>query len=136
MRLKKSGAVCGVDEHSMKPNGETAAILQRLLRLVTAAHLPDVETSTHYGLPALKIGGKSFVTVKNNETIVLSLPIDRKEQLMEMAPEIYFQTDHYVGWPSLPLRIIAIGDEELQQRLIEAWQYRAPKKLQATFGQT
>ena len=66
--------------------------------------------------------------------LVLSLPIDRKEQLMEMAPEIYFQTDHYVGWPALPLRIGAIGDEELQQRLIEAWQYRAPKKILATFG--
>jgi len=73
------------------------------------------------------------VTVKNNETIVLSLPIDRKDQLMEMAPEIYFQTDHYVGWPSLPLLIAVIGDEELQQRLVEAWQHRAPKKLLATF---
>jgi hypothetical protein len=52
-----------------------------------------------------------------------------------MAPEIYFQTDHYVGWPSLPLRITAIGNEELQQRLIEAWQYRAPKKLLAAFRQ-
>ncbi|ACM25822.1 hypothetical protein RRH01S_02_00360 [Rhizobium rhizogenes NBRC 13257] len=133
MRLKKSGAVCGVDEHSMKPNGETAAILQRLLRLVTAAHLPDVETSTHYGLPALKIGGKAFASIKNTKTIVLSLPVDRKEQLIEMAPEIYFQSDHYIGWPSLPLRIAEIGDAELQLRLIEAWRFRAPKKLRAAF---
>ncbi|NLR95353.1 hypothetical protein HGP17_00725 [Rhizobium sp. P38BS-XIX] len=111
------------------------AIFQRVQRLASAAGLPDVEAGTHYGLPALKVGGKAFVTIKNNETIVLSLPIDRKEQLIEMAPDIYFQTDHYVGWPSLPLRIAAIGDEELQQRLIEAWQYRAPKKLRAAFNE-
>ncbi|MQB43828.1 hypothetical protein DXT94_18040 [Rhizobium sp. ICMP 5592] len=133
MRLKKSGTVCGVDEHGMKPNGETDAILQRLLRLVTAARLPEVEISTHYGLPALKIGGKAFVSVKNTEIIVLSLPVDRKEHLIEMAPEIYFQTDHYIGWPSLPLRIAEIGDAELQVRLIEAWRFRAPKKLRAAF---
>ncbi|NTG49324.1 hypothetical protein G6M04_18240 [Agrobacterium rhizogenes] len=117
----------------MKPNGETAAILQRLLRLVTAAHLPEVETSTHYGLPALKIGGKAFVSIKNTETIVLALPLHRKEQLIEMAPEIYFQSDHYIGWPSLPLRIAEIGDAELQLRLIEAWWFRAPKKLRTAF---
>ncbi|NTF80371.1 hypothetical protein G6L85_04930 [Agrobacterium rhizogenes] len=117
----------------MKPNGETDAILQRLLRLVTAAHLPDVETSTHYGLPALKIGGKAFASIKNTKTIVLSLPVDRKEQLIEMAPEIYFQSDHYIGWPSLPLRIAEIGDAELQLRLIEALRFRAPKKLRAAF---
>ena len=33
----------------------------------------------------------------------------------------------------LPLRIAAIGDDELQLRLIEAWRFRAPKKLRATF---
>ncbi|ENN86129.1 hypothetical protein RHSP_32877 [Rhizobium freirei PRF 81] len=118
----------------MSSNVDMDVIAERLNRLVMQARLPEVEPGTHYGLPAFKVGGKAFVTVKNNETIVLSLPIDRKEQLMEMAPEIYFQTDHYVGWPSLPLRITAIGDEELQRRLIEAWRYRAPKKLLATFG--
>lgn len=133
MRLKKSSAVCGVDEHGMKPNSETDAILQHLLRLVTAVRLPDVEISTHYGLPALKIGGKAFVSVKNTDTIVLSLPLDRKEQLIEMAQEIYFQSDHYIGWPSLPLRIAEIGDAELQDRLTEAWRFRAPKKLRAAF---
>lgn len=108
---------------------DTGDILQRLLRRVSAARLPHVEISTHYGLPALKVGGKAFVSIKSTETIVLSLPVDRKEQLIEMAPEIYFQSDHYIGWPSLPVRIAKIGDTELQVRLVEAWRFRAPKKL-------
>jgi hypothetical protein len=50
-----------------------------------------------------------------------------------MAPDVYFQTDHYVGWPHLPVRAAVIGDEELRLRLIGAWLFRAPKKLAAGF---
>lgn len=113
--------------------GDMNTIFERLKRLAAEAGLPGVEESTSYGNPALKVGGKGFVSVKNNETIVLSVGIDHKEHLLEMAPDIYFQTPHYVGWPSLPLRAAVIGDEELRQRLVEAWLFRAPKKLAATF---
>lgn len=109
------------------------SIFARLIRLAAEAGLPEVEQSTSYGNPALKVGGKSFVAVKNNETIVLSIAIDDKERLIEMAPDIYYQTDHYVGWPYMPLRAVAISDEELRDRLIGAWLFRAPKKLAATF---
>ena len=82
----------------------------------------------------MKVGGKSFVAVKDNETIVLSISIDDKERLIEMAPDIYYQTAHYVGWSFMPVRIAAISDDELKARLIGAWLFRAPKKLAATFG--
>lgn len=56
------------------------------------------------------------------------IAIDEKERLIEMAPDIYFQTDHYRGWPSLPVRINEISDDELKMRLVAAWRFRAPKK--------
>lgn len=64
---------------------------------------------------------------------MLAIPIDEKERLIEMAPDIYFQTDHYRGWPSLPVRIDVIGDDELTMRLVAAWRFRAPRKLAATY---
>lgn len=109
------------------------SIFERLKRLAAEACLPGIEESTHYGQPALKVGGKAFVSVKNEETIVLAIPLDEKERLMEMAPDIYFQTDHYRGWPSLPVHINAIGDDELKVRLAAAWRFKAPKKLAATY---
>ena len=109
------------------------SIFTRLIRLAGEAGLPGVEESTTYGNPALKVSGKAFVSVKNNETLVLSIAIPDKEHLLEMAPEIYFQTAHYKGWPSLPVRAAAIGDDELRQRLVNAWLFRAPKKLAATY---
>jgi hypothetical protein len=114
--------------------GDFDTIFGRLQRLAAEAGLPEVEIGTSYGTPALKVGGKAFVSVKNAETIVLSIPIEDKEPLIEIAPGIYYQTDHYRGWPSLPLRAAAIGDEELKQRLVEAWRFRAPRKLRATFA--
>lgn len=108
-------------------------VFDRLQRLATEAGLPEVEIGTNYGTPALKVGGKAFVSVKNAETIVLAIPIADKEPLIEMAPEIYYQTDHYRGWPSLPLRAAVIGDDELRQRLADAWRFRAPRKLRASF---
>jgi hypothetical protein len=105
----------------------------RLRRLAAEANLPGIEESTSYGNPALKVGGKTIVAVKDSETVVLSISIDDKERLIEMAPEIYYQTDHYVGWPHLPLRIDVIADAELKERLIGAWLFRAPKKLAAGF---
>ena len=109
------------------------SIFARLIRLAGNAGLPGVEQSTTYGNPALKVGGKAFVSVKNNETLALSIAIADKEQLLEMAPEIYFQTDHYKGWPSLPVRAAVIGDDELRGRLVNAWLFRAPKRLAATY---
>jgi hypothetical protein len=108
-------------------------IFARLLRLAVEAGLPGVEESTSYGNKALKVDGKSFVAVKGNETIVISIALDEKEALLEMAPEIYFQTPHYVGWQYLPVRIDVIGDTELTDRLIGAWFLRAPKKLALTY---
>lgn len=109
------------------------SIMTRLKGLATKACLPGIEETTYYGRPALKAGGKAFVWVKDDETIVLAVPVDAKEPLLMLAPEIYWETDHYRGWPALPLRAAAIGDEELSMRLVEAWRFRAPKKLAAAF---
>ncbi|ARM87468.1 hypothetical protein RHEC894_CH01129 [Rhizobium sp. CIAT894] len=110
-----------------------AAIFERLKRLAAEAGLLDVEESTSYGNPALKVGGKSFAAVKNAETIVISISLDDKDHLLEMAPDIYFQTDHYVGWPHLPVRATMISDEELRLRLTGAWLFRAPRKVAERF---
>jgi hypothetical protein len=96
-----------------------------------AAHLPEVEESTWFGTPSLKVRGKSFVRLKDAETLVVLCALDEKEVLMEAAPEIYFETDHYKGWPAVLVRLKAIGAAELGRRLEGAWRQKAPKRLVA-----
>lgn len=47
------------------------------------------------------------------------------------SPDIYFETDHYKGWPAILVRLSKADDAELQQCLQRAWHLQAPKKLVA-----
>lgn len=94
-----------------------------------AAGLPEVEESTWFGTPAVKVRGKGFCRVKDPDTVVVMVPLEEKELLLEAAPELYFETDHYRGWPAMLVRIRAIPDDELAHRLRVAWLLKAPKTL-------
>jgi hypothetical protein len=94
-----------------------------------AARLPEVEESTSYGTPTLKVRGKSFCRVKDPDTVVVMVALEEKEMLLQAAPDIYFETDHYKGWPAMLVRIRVISDEELAHRLRAAWLQKAPKTL-------
>ena len=108
------------------------AAIDRMLRLCRAMGLPEVTEGTSYGAPSVQVKGKNFASVKADDSMVLHCPVEQKELLMEMAPEIYWQTDHFRGWPGLLVRLDNISDEELSLRLSDAWSFRAPKKLAAT----
>ena len=58
---------------------------------------------------ALKVRGKLFLRVKDAGTLVLMCPLEEKELLMEAAPHIYYETDHYKGWPAVLVRVAAIA---------------------------
>jgi hypothetical protein len=52
-----------------------------------------------------------------------------KEALIADAPEIYFTTPHFDGYPAVLVRLEAIGLEELTELVTDAWLCRAPKRL-------
>ncbi len=106
-------------------------IFARVEQLAQARGLPGVARGTSYGTPALKVRDKSFVRLKDAGTLVLLCPAEQKTLLMEISPEIYFETDHYVGYPAVLIRLAAISDEELSLRLEDAWRFKAPQKLAA-----
>ena len=108
---------------------ELDTVFMRIEALVQDRALPEVSRGTSHGTPALKVKDKSFVRLKDAATLVLLCPIEQKALLMEISPEIYFETDHYVGWPAVLVRLEAIGDEELSLRLEDAWRFKAPKRL-------
>lgn len=102
----------------------------RLVRL--AAGLPEVTTGTSYRTPALLVRGKSFLRLwEDSETAVLLCPLEHKEFLLAAAPDIYYETEHYRGWPAVLIRLGAISDDELRLRLIDGWRHKAPKRLVA-----
>lgn len=109
--------------------------IERMLRLCAELKLPEVTQSTSYGAPSVKVKAKNFASVRGPQEMVLHCPLEQKDLLMEMAPEIYWQTDHFNGWPGLLVRLEVITDEELRLRLEDAWRFRAPKRLADAYAQ-
>lgn len=96
---------------------------------VAALNLPETEEGLWYGTPAFKVRGKGFTRLKDAGALVLMCPLDEKELLLEAAPDIFFETDHYKGWPAILVRLAAISPEELRLRLERSWRQKAPKRL-------
>lgn len=115
----------------MTGNHETD--FERVTRLAQAAGLAEVTVSTCYGTPALEVRGKSFVRMKETGILVVMCAREEKDMLIELAPELYFETDHYRGWPAMLVRLDVISDRDLTERLIAAWRQKAPKRLAAGF---
>ncbi len=97
--------------------------------------LPDVEESSTYGAPALKVG-KSLLTCpainKSAEphTIVVRISFEDRDRLLKEQPDVYYVTDHYVNYPSVLARLPRISRAELRELLGTAWRFvieRAPK---------
>lgn len=99
---------------------------ERIEALARTRGLAEVIRSTSYGTPALKVKDRTFVRLLDEETIVLQCPLEQKVLLMEISPAIYFETDHYVGYDAVLVRLAAIDDEELSLRLEDAWRFKAP----------
>ena len=108
--------------------------LGRMLRLCRSRNLPEVAEGTSYGNPSLQVKGKNFASVRAPGEMVLHCPLEQKDLLIEMAPDIYWQTDHFKSWPGLLVRMEVIEDEELRLRLEDAWRFRAPKRLAYSYA--
>jgi hypothetical protein len=105
------------------------AAFARICGLTSACGLPGIETGTSYGTPSLRVQKKFLARLKDAGTLVVYCPLEEKEFLKDAAPDIYFETDHYKGWPGILVRLGAIGDDELRHRIEKAWRMRAGKRL-------
>jgi len=103
-------------------------LLARAARL--AADLPGVETAPHYGRLWLKVGGKTLAgPCREPGALAVHCPVELKEALIEARPDLYYDTDHFRGWPAVLVRMEAIDDATLKDRLQAAWRDRAPKSM-------
>jgi hypothetical protein len=99
--------------------------------------LPEVVEDIWFRTPALKVRGKSFVRLKENETDVVFILEDVEEQevLCETQPAIYYITDHYKGYPAVLARLAKLTAKECKLRLERGWRMKAPKKLVKAFDE-
>jgi hypothetical protein len=94
-----------------------------------AMKLPDVEQSTSYGTPALKIRGKLMARLKEDgETLVLRTTLADRDRLLAAVPNVLYLTDHYLSAPWILVRLREIDRPFLEELITEAWRLSAPPR--------
>src|ERR1041385_3840020 len=88
--------------------------------------LPNVEESTMYGAPALKIRGKLLACMASHKsaepnTLVVRLAFEDRDALIADDPQTYYLKPHYEGYPSVLVRLPLISHEALRDLLQSAW---------------
>jgi hypothetical protein len=111
-----------------------------------ATRLPQVEDGSDGEALTFTVAGKGFAwTLLERDApkaprrpvpgvLAVACDIARKEMLIEAAPETFFQTDHYRGYPAVLVRLEAVSEEELAGLLKDAWLRKAPKALAKMLG--
>jgi hypothetical protein len=93
--------------------------------------LPEVEESTWFRSPALKVRGKALCRLRTNPDALVVRVIDVEDQLALTRgdPDIFFITPHYDGWPYVLVNLDAVSKEQLEELLEDAWRTMAPNRL-------
>jgi len=102
---------------------------------VLARAFPEVEESTQ-GRIAFSVRGKGFAwEARERDGGGLAVRVDRDEKqlFLDANPEVYFTSPHYNGFPAVQIRLEQIDEDELRERLEDAWLIQAPKRLASAY---
>jgi hypothetical protein len=102
--------------------------------------LPDVEVTTTWGQPTLKVRGKMFVCIASHKsaepgTLVVMMDFADRDALIEDDPGTYYLKDHYVNYPCVLVRLSRIHLDALRDLVIGAHRFvsaKARKKKRST----
>lgn len=100
-----------------------------------ARRLPEVEESTSYGTPALKVKGKGFARLRSEAEggLVLMCQLDEKEALLASGDPAFYTTPHYDGYGAILVDLEAVAHDQLVELIEDAWRQRAPVRLRKAF---
>ena len=88
--------------------------------------LPNVEETTTWGAPTLKVNGRMFACIASNksaepDTLVVMMDIEQRDALIAEDPDTYYLKDHYVGYPCVLVRLSRVHPDALKDLLTGAW---------------
>lgn len=91
-----------------------------------ATELPEVEESTSYGTPALKVAGKLMGRLRTDSDGSLALKTSDKEALVANDDPAYFTTPHYDGYNYILINLDLADADEVADLIDDAWHIAAP----------
>jgi hypothetical protein len=96
-----------------------------------AGALPEVEESTSYRTPSMKVKGKSFLRLRSEAEggLVVFCDLEEKEALLQSGDPAFYTTPHYDGYGAILVDLERIDRVHLAELIEEAWYLKAPVRL-------
>jgi hypothetical protein len=90
---------------------------------------PEVEDDKSYGTPALKVRKKLLARLlEDDKTLVmLGVPLDEREMLIEHQPKIFYFTDHYRDYSTVLIHLAKAKRSDVEPLLLRRWRALASK---------
>jgi hypothetical protein len=97
-----------------------------------ARALPDVEVTTTWGKPTLKVRGKMFVCIASHKsaepnTLVVMMDFADRDALLADDPDTYYLKEHYVNYPCVLVRLPRVSADALQDLVAGAYRFVSTK---------
>jgi len=113
------------------PSGNRFKVVESIART-----LPDVEVTTSWGAPALKVRGRMFACMASHKsaepnTLVVMMDFPDRDALVEDDPATYYLKDHYLNYPCVLVRLSRVRADALRDLIGGAHRFisaRAPRK--------
>ena len=95
-----------------------------------AARRHDVEVTTAWGQPALKVQGKMFVCIASDKSaepnsLVVMMAFADRDALVEDDPDTYYLKEHYLNYPCVLVRLSRVRADALRDLVTGAHRYVA-----------
>ena len=99
---------------------------------------PEVEDGTSYGTAALKVRKKLLARLREDgdSLVMLGVPIDEREMLVESQPKLFYFTEHYRDYPMVLIRLSKARRATVEPLLRRRWRTLASKKAVGLFEQS
>jgi hypothetical protein len=94
--------------------------------------LPDVEVTTTWGQPTLKVRGKMFVCIASHKsaepnTLVVRMDFADRDALVEDDPDTYYLKEHYLNYPCVLVRLARVSADALRDLVTGAHRFVSAK---------
>jgi hypothetical protein len=94
--------------------------------------LPDVEVTTTWGQPTLKVSGKMFVCIASHksaepDTLVVMMDFVDRDALIEDDPGTYYLKEHYLNYRCVLVRLSRVHADALRDLVVGAHRFVSAK---------
>jgi hypothetical protein len=100
-----------------------------------AKRFPEVEETTSWQTPSLKVKGRFFARLRTEADGGLAIVCDPAEKAALLASKdpAYYTTAHYDGYAMILVDLEEIATERLEELVEDAWLLKAPVRVRKAY---